>query len=137
MDWMKVFDDTTLKEGYLAWLSMLHWYQEWQGVGGENIQFFNEVLEEFFTLPAFKSKARSPKSTVKALYPQEVLAGCEKTSEALAARARTRQHDRELVDFPRKIRRFGGGDRLVDELVARWRVIYKRRYAMQDEPNRL
>lgn len=138
------------KSGSQERQAMLLWYQDWQGLGGESIQLFNDVLEEFFSLPSFDQKGktagksafawpqeRRPTKTVLALYPRELLADYEKRAEALASSASNRQHYRELVDFLREIRRIEGGNFLVDTLVSRWRKDHKRRYAMQEELDKL
>lgn len=155
VSWKEALDKSEPRERQ----AMLRWYQDWQGQGGESIQIFNDVLEEFFSLPAFGQKGEATSAskqgettgksafawpqerrltkTVLALYPQELLADCEKRAEALASSASNRQNYRELVDFLRDIRRVEGGNFLVDVLVSRWRKDYKRRYAMQEELDKL
>ena len=155
VSWRMALDKSSPRERQI----MLRWYQDWQGLGGESIQLFNDVLEEFFRLPAFGQKSkmtftskrgamagnsispllqeRRPKETVLALYPQELLTDCEERAEALASSAANRQHYRNLVDFLREIRRIEGGNLLVDALVTRWRIEYKRRYALQEELDKL
>lgn len=135
--------------------AMRLWYQDWQGEGGEAIDQFEYALDQFFRLPPFgdttktfiasmrNSRKRQPGSSsaeasksrprIQALYPQAVLASYERRAEEMAFEAYSRPAYRELVDFLRHIQRIEGGRALVDDLVGRWRHIYKRRYAMQEE----
>lgn len=139
--------------------AMVRWYQDWQGEGGEAIELFEDALDHFFRLPAFAGKAgrsmgppwnlpdpsmggraakdRKPRGKIQALYPQEVLASYERRAEAMAYKAYSRPAYRELVGFLRQIQRIEGGKALVDDLVGRWRYEYKRRYAMQEELDKL
>ena len=155
LSWKDALD----KSGPRERQAMLRWYQDWQGLGGEAIQLFNDCLKEFFSLPAFSQKDRQisagrrlqrkvesdipsaaggrPLGTVKALYPKELLASCQETAQVLASRAVNRQHYRDLVGFLREIQRIEGGNALVDSLVSRWRIEYKRRYALQEELDKL
>ena len=155
LSWKDALD----KSGPRERQAMLRWYQDWQGLGGEAIHLFNDCLKEFFSLPAFGQKDRQisansrprgkeesdtasaaggrPLGTVKALYPKELLASCQETALVLASRAVNRQHYRDLVGFLREIQRIEGGKTLVDSLVSRWRIEYKRRYALQEELDKL
>ena len=55
VSWKEALDKSEPRERQ----AMLRWYQDWQGQGGESIQIFNDVLEEFFSLPAFGQKGEA------------------------------------------------------------------------------
>lgn len=138
-NFLEVWKEVLEESGPPERQAMLDWYRDWQGIGGESIQLFNDFLEEFFSLPAFRQKgkelpaSRQAKGTVQALFPEALLANFEREAIDLVSSASNRQHYQELVDFLREIQRFEGGKALVKSLVSRWRIEYKRRYALQEE----
>ena len=51
--------------------------------------------------------------------------------------ARSRSYYRQLVRDLRAMKRIGGGDKVVDEIIKKWKVQYKNRTAMMDELSKI
>ena len=70
-------------------------------------------------------------------YPEQLLHMYRVTVEEEAEYARSRSCYRQLVRDLRHMKRIDGGDKVVDEIIKKWKVQYKNRSAMMDELSRI
>ncbi|WP_394522695.1 hypothetical protein [Lacrimispora sp. JR3] len=74
---------------------------------------------------------------LKNLYPEELLTKYETVVNNMAARTSDRKHYRELVAILKRMQKYTGGKKRVDEIVSSWKSQYRNRPAMMDELKRI
>lgn len=74
---------------------------------------------------------------LKKLYPEELLTKYETTVNSMAAHTSDRKHYRELVAILKRMQKYTGGKKRVDEIVNSWKSQYRNRPAMMDELKRI
>ncbi|MGN1317756.1 MAG: SWIM zinc finger domain-containing protein [Lachnospirales bacterium] len=77
------------------------------------------------------------KSVLIKLYPSEVLKKYKYELEKMAERVADRNHYKEWVLILRDMKKIEGGKEVVNDIVDRWKAIYKKRRAMMEELNKL
>ena len=70
-------------------------------------------------------------------YPKQLLRMYRIAVETEAEHARNRSYYRQLVGDLRTMKRIDGGDKVVDEIIKKWKDQYKNRTAMMDELSRI
>lgn len=70
-------------------------------------------------------------------YPEQLLQVYQETVEKQAESKGSRKHYYQIVEELRIMKSITGGDKVVDEIIKRWKVQYKNRSAMLDELNRV
>ena len=70
-------------------------------------------------------------------YPEQLLHMYRVAVEKEVEYARSRSYYRQLVRDLRAMKRIGGGDKVVDEIIKKWKVQYKNRTAMMDELSKI
>lgn len=70
-------------------------------------------------------------------YPEQLLHMNRVAVEKEVEYARSRSYYRQLVRDLRAMKRIGGGDKVVDEIIKKWKVQYKNRTAMMDELSKI
>ncbi len=70
-------------------------------------------------------------------YPEQLLQVYQETVEKQAESKGSRKHYYQIVEELRIMKSITGGDKVVDEIIKRWKVQYKNRSAMMDELNRV
>ena len=70
-------------------------------------------------------------------YPEQLLHMYRVAVEKEVEDARSRSYYRQLVRDLRAMKRIGGGDKVVDEIIKKWKVQYKNRTAMMDELSKI
>ena len=70
-------------------------------------------------------------------YPEQLLRMYRVAVEKEAEHASNRSYYRQLVGDLRVMKSITGGDKIVDEIIKKWKVQYKKRSAMLDELNRI
>lgn len=70
-------------------------------------------------------------------YPEQLLHMYRVAVEKEVEYARSRSYYRQLVRDSRAMKRIGGGDKVVDEIIKKWKVQYKNRTAMMDELSKI
>lgn len=70
-------------------------------------------------------------------YSEQLLQVYRKTVEKQAESKGSRKHYYQIVEELRIMKSITGGDKVVDEIIKRWKVQYKNRSAMLDELNRV
>ena len=70
-------------------------------------------------------------------YPEQLLHMYRVAVETEAEHARNRSYYRQLVGDLRTMKRIDGGDKIVDEIIKKWKNQYKNRTAMMDELSRI
>lgn len=70
-------------------------------------------------------------------YPEQLLQVYQETVEKQAESKGSRKHYYQIVEELRIMKSISGGDKVVDEIIKRWKVQYKNRSAMLDELNQL
>ena len=74
---------------------------------------------------------------LKKLYPEELLTKYETVVNSMAVHTADRKHYRELVSILRRMQKYPGGKKRVDEIANSWKSWYGNRRAMMDELSRL
>jgi hypothetical protein len=74
---------------------------------------------------------------LKKLYPVELLTKYETVVNSMATRTSDRKHYRELVAILKRMQKYTGGKKRVDEIVYSWKTQYRNRLAMMDELKRI
>lgn len=70
-------------------------------------------------------------------YPEQLLQVYQETVEKQAESKGSRKHYYQIVEELRIMKSISGGDKVVDEIIKKWKVQYKNRSAMMDELNRV
>lgn len=70
-------------------------------------------------------------------YPEQLLHMYRVAVEEGAKYARSRSYYHQLVRDLRTMKRIDGGDKVVDEIIKKWKVQYKNRSAMMDELSKI
>ena len=70
-------------------------------------------------------------------YPEQLLQVYQETVEKQAESKGSRKHYYQIVEELRIMKSISGGDKVVDEIIKRWKVQYKNRSAMLDELSQL
>ena len=70
-------------------------------------------------------------------YPEPLLQIYREIVEKQAESTGSRQHYRQIVEDLRIMKSINDGDKVVDEIIKKWKVQYKNRSAMLDEFNRV
>ena len=70
-------------------------------------------------------------------YPEQLLHMYRVAAEKAAEYARSRSYYHQLVRDLRTMERIDGGDKVVDEIIRKWKVQYKNRSAMMDELSKI
>lgn len=70
-------------------------------------------------------------------YPEQLLHMYRVAVETEAEYARSRTYYHQLVRDLRTMKCIDGGDKVVDEIINKWKVQYKNRSAMMDELSRI
>ena len=70
-------------------------------------------------------------------YPEKLLQLYREIVEKQAESTGSRQHYRQIVEDLRIMKSINDGDKVVDEIIKKWKVQYKNRSAMLDELNRV
>ena len=70
-------------------------------------------------------------------YPEQLLHMYRVAVEKEAEHARNRSYYHQLVRDLRTMKRIDGGDKVVDEIIKKWKDQYKNRTAMMDELSRI
>ncbi|WP_299349690.1 SWIM zinc finger family protein [uncultured Catenibacterium sp.] len=84
-----------------------------------------------------KSLLKQYTCVLKDEYPEQLLHMYRVAAEKEAERARNRSYYRQLVEDLRNMKAITGGDKVVDEIIKKWKVQYKNRTAMMDELSRI
>ena len=74
---------------------------------------------------------------LKDKYPKQLLHMYRVAVETEAEYARSRSYYHQLVRDLRAMKRIDGGDKVVDEIIKKWKDQYKNRTAMMDELSRI
>lgn len=74
---------------------------------------------------------------LKKLYPEELLTKYETVLNGMAAQTSDRKHYRKLVAILKRMKKYSGGQKRVDEIICSWKSQYRNRPAMMDELNRI
>ena len=74
---------------------------------------------------------------LKKLYPEELLTKYETVVNSMAVRTSDRKHYCELVAILKRMQKYTGGKKRVDEIVYSWKSQYRNRPAMMDELKRI
>ena len=70
-------------------------------------------------------------------YPEQLLQVYQETVEKQAESKGSRKYYYQIVEELRIMKSISGGDKVVDEIIKKWKVQYKNRSAMMDELNRV
>lgn len=70
-------------------------------------------------------------------YPEQLLQVYRENVEKQAESKGSRKHYYQIVEELRIMKSITGGDKVVDEIIKRWKVQYKNRSAMLDELSQL
>lgn len=70
-------------------------------------------------------------------YPKQLLHMYRVAAETEAERASNRSYYRQLVGDLRNMKAITGGDKVVDEIINKWKDQYKKRTAMMDELSKI
>ena len=70
-------------------------------------------------------------------YPEQLLQVYQETVEKQAESKGSRKHYYQIVEELRIMKSITSGDKVVDEIIKRWKVQYKNRSAMLDELSQL
>ncbi len=84
-----------------------------------------------------KSLLKQYTHLLKDEYPEQLLRMYRVAVEKEAEHARNRSYYRQLVGDLRTMKRIDGGDKIVDEIIKKWKNQYKNRTAMMDELSRI
>lgn len=74
---------------------------------------------------------------LKDSYPEQLLQAYRESVEKQAEFKGSRKHYYQIVEELRIMKSITGGDKVVDEIIKRWKVQYKNRSAMLDELSQL
>ncbi len=70
-------------------------------------------------------------------YPEQLLQIYREGVEKQAESTGSRKHYYQIVEELKYMKSITGGDKVVDEIIKRWKIQYKNRSAMMDELNRV
>jgi len=74
---------------------------------------------------------------LKKLYPEELLTKYETVVNSMAVHTTDRKYYREMVSILKRMQKYPGGKKRVDEIANSWKSWYGNRRAMMDELSRL
>ena len=66
-------------------------------------------------------------------YPEQLLQVYRESVEKKAKSTGSRKHYYQIVEELRIMKSISGGDKVVDEIIKKWKIQYKNRSAMMDE----
>lgn len=99
-------------------------------------RLFDRLLESVLKSTGLY-KLTEYESCLKKIYPEKLLNKYEQIVKNMATRTSDRKHYRELVGILKRMQKYPGGKKRVNEITDSWKSKYRNRPAMMDEINKL
>ncbi len=99
-------------------------------------QLYDRLLEYVLNSPGLYA-LQEYENVLKKEYPEQVLVKYQDEVNKMALHTSDRKHYASLVSFLRRMQKINGGLKVVEQIVADWKVKYKNRPAMMDELRKL